>query len=116
MISALDAQRLRRGLDWNALADELWQQSRDLDAELCDNGLCQGALVRTAKRGTMSCQYALIILHWIRRTPEESLTGPVVDVGDARLPDAGPDHRLRRSPVTLYRTCSPNRCEELAGR
>jgi hypothetical protein len=43
----------------------------------------------------MSCQYALIILRWIRRAPEEFLTGPVVDVGDLRLPEAGTDSRLR---------------------
>lgn len=95
MVSALDAQRSSRGLDWNALADELWQQSRDLNAELADHRLCQGALVRTAKRGTMSCQYALIILRWIRRAPEEFLTGPVIDVGNAELPDPGSNYRLR---------------------
>lgn len=95
MIDALDAQRSSRGLDWNGLADELWQQSRDLNAELSDHRLCPGALVRTAKRGTMSCQYALIILRWTGRAPEDFLTGQVVDVGGARLPDAGPGHRLR---------------------
>jgi hypothetical protein len=43
----------------------------------------------------MSCQYALILLRWIRRAPEDFLTGPVVDVGDVRLPEAGADSRLR---------------------
>lgn len=57
--------------------------------------MCSGALVRTAKRGTMSCQYALIILRWIRRAPEDFLTGPVIDVGDVQLPEVGPDKRLR---------------------
>jgi hypothetical protein len=95
LISALDAQRAERGLGWNALADELWRQSADLNAQLSDHALCPGALVRTARRATMSCQYALIILRWIRRAPEEFLTGPVVDVGDVRLPEAGPDSRLR---------------------
>jgi hypothetical protein len=47
------------------------------------------------RRASMSCQYALIILRWIRRAPEEFLTGPVVAVGDVRLPEAGPDSRLR---------------------
>jgi hypothetical protein len=95
MIRALDAQRAERDLDWTSLADELWQQSRELNAELSDHSLCPGALVRTAKRGSMSCQYALPILRWVRRAPEEFLTGPVVDVGDVRLPEAGPDRRLR---------------------
>jgi hypothetical protein len=95
MIRALDAQRADEGLDWNELAHELWDQSSVLNAELRDHSLCSGALVRTARRGTMSCQYALIILRWLKRVPEEFLTGPVVDVGQSRLPAAGPDRRLR---------------------
>jgi hypothetical protein len=95
LISALDAQRADRGLGWTALADELTQQSAALNAALSDHSMCPGALVRTARRGTMSCQYALTILRWIRRAPEEFLTGPVVDVGDVRLPEAGTDSRLR---------------------
>jgi hypothetical protein len=43
----------------------------------------------------MSCQYALIILRWIRRAPEDFLRGPVADLGDVRLPEAGPETRLR---------------------
>jgi hypothetical protein len=95
LIAALDEQRAERGLDWVALADELTQQSAQLNAQLADHSMCSGALVRTAKRHTMSCQYALIILRWIRRAPEDFLSGPVVDVGDVRLPEAGPDSRLR---------------------
>jgi hypothetical protein len=96
LIDALDAQRVGRGLGWTPLADELWQQSADLNTQLADHSLCPGALVRLARRRTsMSCQYALIILRWIRRAPEEFLTGPVVDVGDVRLPAAGTDSRLR---------------------
>jgi hypothetical protein len=95
LISALDAQRADRGLGWTALADELTQQSAELNAELSDSSMCPGALVRTARRGTMSCQYALILLRWIGRAPEDFLTGPVVDVGDVRLPEAGTDSRLR---------------------
>jgi hypothetical protein len=95
MIDALDTQRAEQGLGWTALADELWQQSAELNAQRADQALCPGALVRTAKRGSMSCQYALIILRWIRRAPEDFLTGPVVDVGDVRLPEAGSDRRLR---------------------
>jgi hypothetical protein len=95
LVEALDVQRADRDLGWTALADELWQQSAELNAQLADHSLCPGALVRTARRGAMSCQYALIILRWIRRAPEDFLTGPVVDVGDARLPEPGPDARLR---------------------
>jgi hypothetical protein len=40
-------------------------------------------------------QYALFMLRWLRRAPEDFLDGPVVDVGDVRLPSAGSDYRLR---------------------
>jgi hypothetical protein len=95
LIRVLDDRRARRQLMWTALADELWQQSADLNARLVDHAMCPGALVRTAKRKTMSCQYALILLRWIGRAPEDFLAGAVVDVGDVRLPEAGPDSRLR---------------------
>ncbi|MGH7634285.1 MAG: hypothetical protein ACRENC_11185, partial [Gemmatimonadaceae bacterium] len=111
MIRVLDAQRADRGLDWNGLADVLYQQSSDLNAELADNHLCQGALVRTARRGTMSCQYALIILRWIDRAPEDFLTGPAVDVGDTHLPAAGPERRLRWDLFLLHAALDEHRSE-----
>jgi hypothetical protein len=111
MIGALDTQRAERGLDWTGLAEELWQQSHTLNAELADNSLCPGALVRTAKRGTMSCQYALPILRWIERAPEQFLTGPVVDVGDVALPKAGPDKRLRWDLPQLHKALDERRRE-----
>lgn len=112
MIRALDAQRVSRGLDWNQLAVELYQQSSDLNAELKDNCLCQGALVRTAHRGTMSCQYALIILRWISHAPEDFLKGNAVDVGDTRLPGAGPDKRLRWDLPLLHGALDQHRREQ----
>jgi hypothetical protein len=111
LIGALDAQRAERGLGWTALADELWQQSAELNAQLSDHSLCPGALVRTAKRKTMSCQYALIILRWIDRTPEEFLTGPLVDVADLQLPEAGPAHRLRWDLRQLHAALNEQRRE-----
>ena len=111
LIRALDAQRVDRGLDWTALAEELWQQSSELNAELSDHSLCQGALVRTAKRGTMSCQYALPLLRWIGRAPEDFLTGTTVDVGDVRLPAAGPDRRLRWDLSQLHAALNEHRQE-----
>ena len=53
-------------------------------------------------RGATSCQYALFVLGWLRRPPEDFLTGPVVDVGDVRLPEAGADARLRWNLNQLY--------------
>ena len=111
LVAVLEAQRAERRLDWNALADELWQQSAALNAQLADHSLCPGALVRTARRGTMSCQYALILLRWIRRAPEEFLVGPVADVGDTRLPDAGPHRRLRWDLPQLHAALDERRRE-----
>jgi hypothetical protein len=95
LFSALDAERRDRGLDWWALADELWQQSAELNAQRTDHPLCGGAIQRLPKRGATSCQYALFMLRWLGRAPEDFLTGRVVDVGDVALPVAGSDSRLR---------------------
>jgi hypothetical protein len=111
LMSALDAQRADHGLGWTALADELWQQSSDLNAQLSDHSLCPGALVRLTTRGAMSCQYALFVLRWIRRAPEDFLIGPVADVGDARLPEAGTDSRLRWDLNQLHAALNEHRRE-----
>jgi hypothetical protein len=95
LFDALDAQRRDQGLDWNQLAGELWQQSWKLNAQRSDNPLCPGAVPRFGDRGSISCQYALFMLRWINRPPEDFLTGVVADVGDTSLPKAGPDRRLR---------------------
>jgi len=112
LISALDTRRATLGLDWNQLAHELWDQSGDLNAELAGNSLCSGALVRTAKRQTMSCQYAVMILRWIDRPPEDFLFEPVVAVGDTRLPTAGPDRRLRWNLPQLHSAVNERRGQE----
>ena len=101
LIAALDAERVARGLDWNGLAVELYGQSAELNARLGDHALCPGALVRTAKRGTMSCQYALTLLRWLGRPPEEFLAA-VPGVEPEPLPAAGPDARLRWDLPKLY--------------
>lgn len=96
LFNALDAQRRDLGLGWYELADELWQQSSDLNAQRSsDHPLCGGAVQRLQERGATSCQYALFMLRWLHRAPEDFLTGAVVDVGDIRLPEAGADSRLR---------------------
>lgn len=96
LFDALDAQRSDLGLSWYELADAMWQQSSDLNAQHGgDHPLCGGAVQRLQVRGATSCQYALFMLRWLRRAPEDFLTGPVVDVGDVRLPQAGVESRLR---------------------
>ena len=109
MVNALDERRVEHELDWPALAHELWDQSAELNAELGGNALCSGALVRTVRRGTMSCQYALIILRWLGRAPEDFLIGPVAAVGDTRLPCVGPDQRLRWDLAQLHAELNENR-------
>jgi hypothetical protein len=96
--SALNAQRRERDLDWYELAHELWDQSEELNARRPqDHCLCGGAVWRLGKRGATSCQYALFMLRWLGRAPEDFLTGAVADVGDVTLPEVGPDSRLRFS-------------------
>lgn len=96
LFEALDVRRRERELGWYQLADELWEQSADLNTERPDDHpLCGGAVQRLEQRGATSCQYALFILRWLERSPEDFLTGPVVEVGDVRLPDADADSRLR---------------------
>jgi hypothetical protein len=93
---ALDQQRRELRMGWFELADELWDQSADLNAQrVDDHPLCGGAVSRLRDRGATSCQYALFMLRWMDRAPEEFLTGPVVDVGEIRLPEAAHDSRLR---------------------
>ena len=109
LYDTLDAQRRERGLGWYELADELWQQSSALNAQRTDHPLCGGAVSRLRQRGATSCQYALFMLRWLRRAPEEFLTGPVVDVGDARLPQAGTDSRLRWDLSQLHAALNEQR-------
>lgn len=93
---ALDTKR--RGLDisWYELADELWEQSSDLNAQRpSDHPLCGGAVKRLQQRGATGCQHALFMLRWLHRAPEDFVVGPALDVGDVRLPEAGHDSRLR---------------------
>lgn len=96
LFNALDARRRDLGLGWYELAAQMWQQSSDLNRQRSsDHPLCRGAVQRLQERGATSCQYALFMLRWLQRPPEDFLTGPVVDVGDPRLPKTGTDNRLR---------------------
>ena len=112
MFAVLDSRRRERGMGWYELADEMWQQSADLNAQRADDHpLCGGAVSRQGARGATSCQYALFMLRWLDRAPEEFLTGPVVDVGDVRLPEAGSDARLRWNLAELHAALNERREE-----
>lgn len=108
-VAALDDERRDRGLGWYDLADELWEQSSELNARSTDHPLCGGAVSRLGARGATSCQYALFMFRWLGRAPEDFLTGPVVDVGDVRLPEPGPDSRLRWDLGQLYAALNERR-------
>ena len=113
LYDALDAQRRDLGLGWYELADDLWQQSADLNAQRSgDHPLCGGAVQRLHERGATSCQYALFMLRWLRRAPEDFLVGPVLDVGDVRLPDASTDSRLRWDLSQLHAALNEQRRQQ----
>lgn len=110
LYAALDTDRRDRGLDWFPLAAQLWQQSSELNAQrTSDHPLCGGAIMRLPKRKAISCQHALFMLRWLGRPPEEFLTGPVVDVGGARLPEAGSGSRLRWDLPELHAALNAQR-------
>jgi hypothetical protein len=112
-VDAFDAERRSRGLTWFEFADELWDQSVDLNARRPDDHcLCGGAISRLRGRGAASCQYALFMLRWLGRAPEEFLSGPVRHVGDTRLPPASPDSRLRWDLGELHSALNDQRQRE----
>jgi hypothetical protein len=51
------------------------------------------------------------MLRWLGRAPEEFLTGLVIDVGDTRLPEPGPDSRLRWDLSKLHAALNAQRQE-----
>jgi hypothetical protein len=107
--TAVDDARRDRELDWYDLAAELWDRSAQLNSEREDHPLCGGAVSRLGARGETSCQYALYLLRWLGQAPERFLAGPVLDVGNVRLPDPGPDSRLRWDLAQLYAALNEER-------
>jgi hypothetical protein len=95
LFAALDAQRIARGLTWRGVADELWNQSVELNQRRQDHPISPTTLTGMAKRRATSCQHALFMLRWLARTPESFLSGRPVVIRDRALPAAGPDRRLR---------------------
>ncbi len=51
----------------------------------------------------------MFMLRWLNRAPEDFLTGPVIDVGDVPLPEAGPDSRLRWNLEQLHAALNAER-------
>ena len=108
LFDALDAQRQERELGWYQLADEL---SADLNAQRSDHPLCGVAIQTLRHSGATSCQYALFMLRWLDRAPEDFLRGAVTDVEDTSLPEARPDCRLRWDLNQLHAALDEQRQE-----
>jgi hypothetical protein len=51
----------------------------------------------------------VFLLRWLGRPPEDFVSAPGVDVGEARLPQAGADHRLRWDLHQLHRALNDAR-------
>jgi hypothetical protein len=102
LYEALNAERIRQGLSWRQVADRIWEQSADLNRKRGDHPISPSTLSGIGKRGDTSCQHALFILRWLRRTPESFVSAALADPEGTALPAAGPGHRLRWDLQALY--------------
>lgn len=82
-----------------------------VDAERDGHPLCGGAVARLGERGATSYQYALFMLRWLGRAPEDFLAGPPRQAGDITLPQPGPDRRLRWDLPRLHGALNQERGE-----
>ena len=102
LFDALDSQRRNRGLSWQGVTKELWDQSAALNARRDDHPISASTLTGMAKRMDTSCQHALFMLRWLGRTPESFMPGSTADAKRTALPIVGPDQRLRWDLQELY--------------
>ena len=102
LFDALDRQRLERGLSWQGVAKEIWNQSVILNAQRKDHPISASTLTGMAKRGDTTCQHALFMLRWLRREPESFVPDAAAETKSRALPIAGPDQRLRWDLRKLY--------------
>ena len=101
LFAALDAQRVERGLSWQGVARQLWEQTAVLNAERQDHPISPATLTGMAKRRDTTCQHALFMLRWLGEVPEDFVPGAETGPATA-LPPVGPDQRLRWNLVALY--------------
>ncbi len=109
---ALETRRTEFGLSWKGVADQMWEQSSDLNDRRRDHPISPSTLTRMAAEPRTSCQHALFMLRWLGRTPESFLAGKGGDDRRFALPEAGPDRRLRWSLRLLYASMDEKRREE----
>jgi hypothetical protein len=110
LFNALEAKRTSQGLSWPQVADEIWNLSYVLNDRRHDHPISPSTIKNIQKRGTTSCQHALFFLRWLNRSPESFLPGASPDQGP-KLPDAGPDRRLRWDLHLLYDALNNRRQE-----
>jgi hypothetical protein len=102
LYGALDDKRNHLGLSWQAVANQLWELSCDLNVRRRDHPISPSTVTNMAKNPRISCQHALFMLRWLGRTPESFLGGATGDNERFALPPAGPDRRLRWALKRLY--------------
>ena len=110
LFEALQQQRLSLNLSWRQVAEEIWNQSHELNDQRRDHPISPSTLKGMGERGETSCQHALFVLRWLRRTPESFLQGKTA-VPDSTFPEIGPDRRFRWSLKKLYEAMNEQRRE-----
>ena len=114
LYQALDARRTELGLSWRGVADQLWELSSELNEVRRDHPISPSTLTSMAKNPRISCQHALFMLRWLKRSPESFLEGAADDDPGFALPGTGPDRRLRWGLKLLYAVMDEKRqAEEL---
>jgi hypothetical protein len=108
---ALDDERVARGLTWSGVAREIWMLSSVLNDQRRDHPISTSTLANMERRHNTSCQHALFMLRWLKRTPESFLAGAPPREA-AALPEVGPDRRLRWNLARLYEALNEKRRTE----
>jgi transcriptional regulator with XRE-family HTH domain len=112
LYAALDEKRTARGLSWQRVADQMWEQSAALNGRRRDHPISPSTLTNLTSSPRTSCQHALFMLRWLGRAPESFLRGAAEAGEQFNLPAAGPDHRLRWALKLLYVALDDKRRQE----
>lgn len=115
LAEALDSARRARELSWQQLADAVWEQSAELNAQRHDHPIAVGTLRGIGSRPGVSAQHTLFVLRWLEQPPEAFLEdAPIAGLAGYALPGAGPDTRLRWSLTRLADALDDQRREHSA--
>jgi len=108
----MDAKRLHRGLSWQEVAQEIWDQSAVLNRRRQDHPISPSTLTGIAKRGDCTCQHALFILRWLGLPPEDFMSTPPQIGHSTNLPEVGPEQRLRWDLAELHSALNAQRLRQ----